>query len=99
MTRGKDTSPTARRCDRVRLSASTSFNEEQIAGLDELVRLILRGADMRVFARKPIVAVLAKRVSVMKATIARQREERDRAELGAPDPHRGSAGERGAAEP
>ena len=82
-------SPNARRCDRARLSASTSFSGSEVEQLDEIVRLILRGADLRIIARSPIVATLARRVATMKARIATLREARKSLDLGAPDPNRG----------
>jgi hypothetical protein len=60
----------------IRLAASTSFTAEEVDAMDEIVRLLLRGADMRQVGKSPVVAQLGRKVQVMRATLERQREKR-----------------------
>lgn len=60
----------------MRLAASTSFSEKEIAALEELIAKLLRGADLRTVARSAEVASIARKVISMKATLRRQRERR-----------------------
>lgn len=60
----------------LRVGASTSFNEQEIVALDQILTTLMRGGDTRRLASGPIQA-LAKKVPAMKASIARQKERRD----------------------
>jgi phosphatidylserine/phosphatidylglycerophosphate/cardiolipin synthase-like enzyme len=81
---------TARRCDRLRLAASSSFSAAEIALLDQLLAALRRGADVRLLVRTPEARAIMRKVEAMKLTLVRQHVKRDAAidELGKPDPAR-----------
>jgi hypothetical protein len=80
----------ARRCDHLRLAASTSFSADEIGALDQLIRALLRGGDVKNLRSHEAVHVLARKVSAMKRSIERQKKRRGlhEASLGRPDPAR-----------
>ena len=83
-----DDNPDARRCDRVRLAASTSFTEREVLVLDEILSKLLRGAGLREIGPSPQITNIVRKIQKMKLTIGRQRERRRKQPLGAPDPVR-----------
>ena len=58
----------------LRLAASCSFSEAELATLDAILTTLLRGGDTRKMAA--LAQSLAKKVPVMKATIERQKQRR-----------------------
>lgn len=82
-----------RRCDIVRLAASTSFTAREVDLLDQILAATRRGGDVRMLAKSPEAGAIARKLQVMKASIERQRARRAEhaAELGQPDPNRSDA--------
>lgn len=75
-----------KRLKNLRLGASTSFSEREIAVLDELLTKMRRQADVRGLARAPELASVARKVATMQATVERQHERRAAKSLhGSPD--------------
>lgn len=60
----------------VKLSASTSLTEAEVALLDAVLRGIQAGADLRIIARRPAVASLARKLPAMRAQIERNKARR-----------------------
>jgi hypothetical protein len=79
-----------RRCDHVRLAASTSFSADEVSAIDMLIRTLLRGGSIKHLSAHPAVHALARKVESMKRSIARQKKRREthEASLGRPDPAR-----------
>lgn len=58
-----------------KLAASTSFNEQEIVALDQILTTLMRGGDTRKLTAAPIQA-LARKIPAMKASIERQKAKR-----------------------
>lgn len=71
----------------VKFAASMSLHADELAALDEVLTKLLRNADVRALAKRPAIAGIARKVTVAKATLERQRARR--AVLGAKDVRRG----------
>ncbi len=60
----------------VRLSASQSFNEDEVVLLGQLLETLLRGGDTRTLVRHQAYANLVRKTQAMKQRIAEQRQAR-----------------------
>ena len=60
----------------LRIAASCSFSESELAALDTILTTLLRGGDTRKM-RAADVQALAKKVPAMKATLERQKQRRE----------------------
>jgi len=52
-----------------RISASQSFNEEEVGWMNELVTKLLSGGDTKMLVRAPVAARVIRKVRSMKAVI------------------------------
>lgn len=66
-----------RRGDLLRLTASQSFNELEVKLLNELMSLMLRGADPRALMRRPEARGIARKFATMKTRIGMQKQRRE----------------------
>ncbi len=60
----------------IAISASHSFNAEEVAALSELLVGLLAGRDVRKMAQSKALTSVARKVPTMKAAIVRQKERR-----------------------
>lgn len=63
-----------------RISASQSFTPSEVAWMDQLLRTVLRGGDVRAFATSDLMSKWMRKVQTMRQTVERSRVERKEGE-------------------
>lgn len=69
-------SAASRKLKNIRVAASASFSEEEIAALSEVLSKLLAGGDVRAMRSSKALGGLVRKLPVMKVAIERQKERR-----------------------
>ncbi len=59
-----------------RLSAGQSFNDEEIALLEVIVKAVLRGGNLRLAQSSPVLGNVARKVAAMRVSVEKTRTKR-----------------------
>lgn len=76
------------RCDELRVNAAQSFTPHEVAVLEQLLKIVVRGGDTRVIARTQPEAIAALRRKAAAMTAQVERRAAQRAAILAADPLR-----------